>query len=319
MLLTVVLAVTALISVRFGSAEMSASEFISGLLRVEGAETESTIIYSIRLPRVAAGLVAGVGLSVSGVLLQSVTDNSLASPNIIGVNSGAGFFVILFLSLFPSQIYTLPIAAFAGAFLTTMLIVAISGKFDSSKVSIILAGIACTSVLNAGISFFSLIDSDVLTSYNYFSIGGFSGVKLKNLLVPAAIIALCVLVSLCCSRSINILCLGDSVASSLGVGVKRLRMMCLICASASAAAVVSYAGLLGFVGLVVPHIARRLVGNSTRHLIVTSMMCGGILVMLADLLGRILFAPSEIPVGIVMSLIGAPFFLALLLKKRGNL
>lgn len=274
------------------------------------------ILTYLRIPRAAAALVAGVGLSVSGVLLQSVTGNALASPNIIGVNAGAGFCCILLLNFFPQFWAALPLAAFAGAFATTLLIVTVARRISASPGTVILAGIAFTTLLNAGISFLSLLDSDVLSSYNAFSIGGLSGVKMEQLYLPAVIVAVCLAVCLALSRQIHLLCLGDTLAGSIGVRTGVIRMVCLICASASAAAVVSFAGLLGFVGLVVPHISRRLCGNRTGPLLVTSSLVGAILVILADLLGRVILAPTEIPVGILMAFIGAPFFFILLVRRR---
>lgn len=274
------------------------------------------ILTYLRIPRAAAALVAGVGLSVSGVLLQSVTGNALASPNIIGVNAGAGFCCILLLNFFPQFWAVLPLVAFAGAFATTLLIVTVARRISASPGTVILAGIAFTTLLNAGISFLSLLDSDVLSSYNAFSIGGLSGVKMEQLYLPAVIVAVCLAVCLALSRQIHLLCLGDTLAGSIGVRTGVIRMVCLICASASAAAVVSFAGLLGFVGLVVPHISRRLCGNRTGPLLVTSSLVGAILVILADLLGRVILAPTEIPVGILMAFIGAPFFFILLVRRR---
>lgn len=304
--------------IAFGSVKIEPEMFIKGLLLNEEAQSQSIIIYHLRIPRVIAGLIAGIGLSVSGVLLQSVTNNDLAGPNIIGVNAGAGFFCILLLSFFPTMIKFLPFAAFIGAFLTTLLILIIVKKVNSAKGTVILAGIAVTTLLNAGISFLSLLDSDVLTSYNSFSIGGLRGVEFGELIIPSVIIAVCLIVSLIFSRQTYLLCLGDSVASSLGVKTKTVRFIGLICASASAAAVVSFAGLLGFVGLVVPHISRRICGNEPKKLLITSSFVGAVTVITADLLGRILFAPTEIPVGVLMAVIGAPFFLFLLITRRST-
>ena len=298
-----------------GSSKLSLSEVFAGLFSEENTKI-SVIIRHIRLPRMLAALLAGVGLSVSGVLLQGVTDNGLASPNIIGVNSGAGFLTILMLSCFPHAVFALPFAAFFGAFLTTLLIVWTANRIGSSKTTIILAGMALTTILNAGISFISLLDTDVVAVYNYFSVGGLSGVTMERLLIPAVLIFLSLGVSLLLSPKISLLCLGDSLASSLGVRVRFLRIVCLLCASASAAAVVSFAGLLGFVGLIVPHIARRLTGGGMTKALLSSSLVGGTIVMLADTIGRTLFAPTEIPVGIVMALVGAPFFLVLLLRRR---
>lgn len=298
-----------------GSAALTIEEVITGLF-TDRDNRLSVIIRHVRLPRMLGALLAGIGLSVSGVLLQGVTDNGLASPNIIGVNSGAGFMTILTLSLFPEAIFALPFAAFFGAFAATMLILWLSNRIGSSKATIILAGMALTAVLNAGISFISLLDPDVIAAYNAFSIGGLSGITIEALLVPAVLIFFSLGIALLLSSQISTLCLGDSLASSLGVRVKRLRMLSLVCASACAAAVVSFAGLLGFVGLIVPHIARRLTGGNMTKVLAGAALTGAIIVLFADTLGRTLLAPTEIPVGIVMALIGAPFFLVLLFRRR---
>ncbi|MBO5037790.1 MAG: iron ABC transporter permease [Clostridia bacterium] len=315
-ILFLALLVSCALGIIFGSVKIEPEMFIKGLVWSEDALNQSIIIYHLRIPRVLAGLLAGVGLSISGVLLQSVTGNDLAGPNIIGVNAGAGFFCILMLSFFPTMLKFLPIAAFTGAFLTTLLILLIVKKVNSKRSTVILAGIAVTTLLNAGISFLSLLDSDVLASYNSFSIGGLRGAEIDELIVPGIIIAVCFIISLLFSRQTHLLCLGDSVASSLGVKTKTVRFIGLICASASAAAVVSFAGLLGFVGLVVPHISRRICGSEQKNLLITSGFVGAILVIIADLVGRVLLAPTEIPVGILMAVLGAPFFLFLLIRRR---
>ena len=315
--LLLLMAALSLVAVSVGSAGYSLGEILRAVFSGEES-TIKVIIFNLRLPRLLQGVLAGVGLSVSGVLLQSVTGNDLASPSIIGVNAGAGFAVILLLSFFPGAAALLPPAAFLGAFLTTLLIMAIAGRADASKATVILAGIAVQALLNAGISFLSLLDADVLVSYSYFSAGGLSNTDIRLLWLPGAIILLGFSVSLACSGKIRLLCLGDDLARSLGVRVGRVRMLCLICASASAAAVVSFAGLLGFVGLIVPHLARRLTGSRTGPLLWVSALTGSILVLTADLLGRVLFAPSEVPVGIVMAFIGAPFFFYLLLRRRSE-
>lgn len=315
-ILSILLLLAVLLAARTGSAAMSAAEFFGGLLQRRGYETQSRILYAVRLPRVLSAVVAGAGLSASGVLLQSVTGNDLAGPNIIGVNSGAGLAVMLLLFFAPRAALATPFAAFAGAFLTTLLIVSVSTRVGGSKASVILVGIAVSAILNAGISFLSLLDTDVLASYNYFSVGGLSGVLPQQLPVPAAIILVSIGCAWLLAGKIDILCLGDSVAVSLGVRVTALRTVCLMLASACAAAVVSFAGLLGFVGLMVPHIARRLCGSATGRLLPVAVLTGSILVVLSDLLGRILFRPSELPVGVLLALLGAPFFFWLLMRRN---
>lgn len=318
LLLLVLLAGVGLLSVRLGSVELGGEAFLGGLLGRPGYEKYTLILYQLRLPRIIGAVLAGAGLSLSGLLLQNVTGNDLAGPNIIGVNAGAGFAVILLLFLAPGTVLWTPVAAFVGAFLTTLLIVFTARKLNGARSTVILAGIAVTAVLNAGISFLAMLDSDVLVAYNDFSIGGLSAVSWKQLGIPALIIGCSLLLTAYFGRQINILCLGDSLAMSLGVNVRQLRLVTLIVASASAAAVVSFAGLLGFVGLVVPHICRKLWGGELRRLLPLTALTGAILVLAADLAGRVLFAPSEISVGIVMALLGGPFFFALLLTRRNS-
>ncbi|MBQ7922502.1 MAG: iron ABC transporter permease [Clostridia bacterium] len=316
-ILSAVLVCLFLCAVRFGSAPMSAKAFWSAMLGKEGFETERLILFSVRLPRAIAGLLAGIGLSVSGVLLQSVTDNALAGPNIIGVNAGAGFASALMLSFLPAASPFLPAASFAGAFLTTLLIVLTAGR-SRSKTGVILAGIALTTLFNACISLLTLLNDDILISYNAFSIGGFAGVPTDRLLLPAIFILVSFSIALLFGRQMDALCLGEAGASVLGIPVRQVRLVCIFCASASAGAVVSFAGLLGFVGLVVPHITRKLTGCRGRALLFFSALFGGCVTIAADLAGRLILAPTEIPVGIMMAFIGAPFFLWLLFRRRNS-
>ena len=294
----------------FGSAPLSLSELVSG------AGVSRTILLGIRLPRVLAGLLAGIGLSCAGVLLQTVTSNDLASPNIIGINSGAGLAVILLLTLAPKAGAWLPMGAFCGAFGAALVILAAGSRLGSSRSGILLIGIAITTLFNAAISFLSLLDEGILAQYNHFTVGSLRAIRLGDLLVPGILIFVSFCAAMALSGRLSVLSLGDAAASALGVRVKGLRIAAMACAAACAAAVVSFAGLLGFVGLVVPHIARALTGERPARLLPVAALSGGILVILADLLGRTLFAPSELPVGILMSLIGAPYFLILLIRRK---
>lgn len=310
--------VTFIAATVFGSAQMDLHSLIGGLLKKDGFVTESTILYSLRLPRLLGAILAGVGLSCSGMLLQSATGNALASPNIIGVNAGAGFAVILVMAFLPSAISLLPFAAFIGAFCATMFILFLSSKISLSKSSVILSGVAVTALLNAGISLISYFDADLIALYRDFSVGGLSSVAYEKIKIPALLIFLSVVICFIISSRIDTLCLGDSLALSLGINVKSLRLICLVLASLMAGAVVSFAGLLGFVGLVVPHIAKKLTERGIGINLLHSCLIGAILVPLSDLFGRIILAPTEVPVGIIMSLIGAPFLFYLLLRRKSH-
>lgn len=308
----------ALLSLTVGSTAIPLHDLLCGLVGKEGYETPRLILTAIRLPRLLGAILAGVGLSLSGTLLQSTLSNDLASPNTVGVNAGAGLFVILCLALFPTLSTALPLFAFCGAFLTALLILGLARRMGSSKATVILAGIACTTLFQSLISLISIADTDILISYNAFSVGSLSLLRMEQLILPTFLIALCLLLAIALSARIEALSLGDAIASSLGIRVGALRASALLIASLSAAAVVSFAGLLGFVGLIVPHLSKKLVGGSLRLRIITAPMIGAIVVILSDLLGRVLFYPSEIPVGVIMSLLGAPFFLFLLLSRRSK-
>lgn len=313
--LTGILLLTMAAGLCFGSTPLSVSRVMTALTG-KGERNILLILQQIRLPRVLAGALAGMGLSTAGVLLQTVTANELASPNVIGINSGAGVAVILALTLFPASGRLLPFGAFAGAFGAAMVILAAGSRLGGSRSGILLIGIAITTLLNAAISFLSLLDEGILAQYNHFTVGSLKAIRLDELLLPALIIFAALAVSMFLSARLGVLCMGDEAASALGIRVKRLRIGAMACAAACSAAVVSFAGLLGFVGLVVPHIARRLAGQKPGRLIPCAALVGAIVVVLADLLGRTLFAPSELPVGILMSLIGAPYFLILLCRRK---
>lgn len=316
--LGIVLFALCLLSLRLGSADISWSDFFKGLCDTKKETPIGVIIYSVRLPRLISSIVAGVGLGISGNVLQCVTGNKMASPGLIGVSSGAGFAVILTLSVAPGLFSFIPLFAFLGAFASTLFIVTVSKKIGMSKGTVVLVGLAFSAILSASISFMSLIDTDVLVSYNAFSIGSLSGLHIEELVLPslmvAAVFGLCMMLS----GKMDMLCLGDMTAHSLGVNVSRVRIFAMLLASASAAAVVSFAGLLGFVGLMSPHIARLFTRENMKNLIPVSALVGAVLVLGADLVGRVCFAPGEMPVGIFMALLGAPFFLCLLLFKGGR-
>lgn len=310
------LIITFVLGLALGSVNLGLKEIYQGLK--DPFSTAYIIILQLRLPRVCAAALAGFALAVAGAVLQNVTNNHLCAPNIIGINAGAGFVVMVMLCFMSKLWIWLPIGAFAGALVTTFIVMSLAfyGGNRTQGTTIVLAGVAISSILNAGISFLSLRYPDVLTSYTAFSVGGFVDVSLVRLAFPAVIIAAAFIVLQCLAAKLNILCLGDEMAQSLGVNVKSIRIIALTASAALCAAAVSFAGLLGFVGLIVPHIARYFSQHDMRFQLGLSGIAGAILTILSDLGGRLLFAPSELPAGIIMALIGAPFFLYLLISRR---
>ncbi len=313
----IVLVALCLLSLRCGSVYIPLSDFFTALFG-KTSTPYGVIIHSVRIPEMLAAVLAGTGLGISGHILQSITDNKMASPNLIGVSQGAGFGVIVLLYFFPSLYVLTPLFAFGGAFLSTLVIIALSRKIGLTTASVILVGLAFSSVLTAGISLISLLDSDVLVSYNGFSIGSLSNIPLKQLTIPFIMISVCFVLSAAMSKKCDMLLLGDEVASALGEKPSSIRVIFMLIASMCSGAVVSFAGLLGFVGLMSPHIARVFVKENSRTLLPASALTGSCLVLLSNLLSKVLFSPSNIPVGIVLSSFGALFFLGILLFRGGK-
>lgn len=305
-LLILLLGAAILVSLRFGSQPLTFAELLSDSL---------AIFLYIRLPRTVAALLAGAALAAAGVLIQAVLNNTMASPNVIGVNAGAAFFALLASTLFPGTVALAP-AAFAGALCTTLFIYGLATRAGLSRSTLILAGVAVSSILNAGVDTLSLLFSDAAIGSTAFMLGGFSGITLNRVGSASWYLFVGFLLALFLSAELNILQLGEESALSLGLSVKRTRFLAILAAALLAGASVSFAGLLGFVGLLVPHMARRLIGPDNRWLIPAAALLGASFVLLCDVLARILFAPYEIPVGIVMSLLGGPFFLYLLLRHK---
>ena len=303
-------------SCTLGSTGASTKNAISSLFNGNFKHTDFIIIFYIRLPRTLAAILAGFALAVSGVIIQAVLSNPMAAPNVIGVNSGAGFMSALVIAFFPGAIWILPFAAFAGALCACLFIYALSVKTSASKLTITLVGIAVGSILNAGINTIKVLFPDSVYDTDVFMIGGFSGVTYNKLIFASIIILVSLVAAFLLARDIDILCIGENTAKSLGQNVMLLRLILLIIASALAGAAVSFAGLLGFVGLLGPHIMRKFVGNRHRLLIPAGAMFGGCLVLLCDIFARTAFAPYEIPVGIVLSIIGGVFFVSLVLTSR---
>lgn len=276
------------------------------------------VFFSIRLPRVFAALLSGLAFSVSGLLIQKATGNGLSSPNIIGVNSGAGASVLLFLSLAPDMFAILPLVAFVGAIISVSIVFLISSltKRVSSSVSLILSGVAVNALFNAVISTISSLDPETMASYSAFSIGGFSGIYSSMLRVPALLIIISIVFSFLLSDRMDVISLGDEIASSMGYRPFGIRILLISIASLLAASAVTFSGLLGFVGLVTPHVASFLTSGNSRRTLILSALIGPSLVMLSDLAGRTVISPSELPAGVFMAIIGVPFFIFLLLRRN---
>ena len=316
------LACTAVLGIVIGSTSVGLGDVLALAFGTgTGAnQTAANVILNIRLPRVLAALLAGAALAQAGALIQAALDNPMASPNVIGVNAGSGFFVLLAACVFPNAFGLAPVAAFLGALCVAGLIFAVAGLGGSSRLTVVLAGMAFTAIFTAGMNAILIVNPDAYVGASGFLVGGLSGVKLSEIFTPGCAICAVLILGLLQGTRLNLLSLGEHQAHSLGLNVRRTRLVALVTAAALAGCAVSFAGLIGFVGLIVPHVTRALVGHDNRRVLVISPLLGGLLVCLCDLLARTMFAPYEIPVGIVLSLLGGPFFVYLILRRgKGGL
>ncbi len=314
-LLAGLLALSGVASLAFGAVSIPPGEVIAALLGRGSGTTASIVLYA-RLPRLCGCLLAGAALACAGVIIQGVLNNPLAAPNVIGVNSGAGLATALCCALAPGAVRWTPLAAFLGALIGVLLVLFIAERAGAARITLVLAGVAMSSMFGAGIDAVVTFVPDALSGYTDFRVGGVKNLSMARLAPAFWVILIALLIALSLSNELDLLLLGRETAQSLGLPAKWLRLALLMVAAALAGAAVSFAGLLGFVGLLVPHIMRRLLGEDSFPLLLSSALGGGLLLTVCDLASRLIFAPFELPLGVVLSLAGGPFFIWLLLKQR---
>lgn len=312
-----------LISLQMGSMTISPKEVVRTLVG-EGTDQQKLVLLEFRLPRMVTALLVGAALATSGTILQSVSQNELADPGILGINSGAGLAVVLFIYFFQgtevvlaSSVFALPFFALVGALSAAFLIYAFAWKQGITPIRLILVGVA----LNAGFGAFMIViqlrmDENDFMQATYWLTGNIWGSSWGSVLSILPWIIILIPIAWRKGRMLNIMRLGDPASVSLGIPVERSRLLLLVLSVALAAAAVSVAGAISFLGLVAPHIARRLVGPRHQVALPTAALIGALILLFADMIARNVLAPSEIPVGILVAILGAPYFLYLLLKIR---
>lgn len=314
--LVLLAAVSALLSLCLGAVAVAPGEILPALLG-RGGGTAAQIVRYVRLPRTCGCLLAGAALAASGTIIQGVLGNPLAAPNVIGVNAGAGFLTAVSAALWPAWTAAVPFAAFLGALGGVLLVLFIAQRTGASRMTLVLAGIAVSGMFSAGIDAVLTFFPDALNGYTDFRVGGAANLSMARVTPAFWMILAAFLAALSLSGELDVLLLGEETARSLGLPAGRLRLVLLTLAAALSGAAVSFVGLLGFVGLIAPHIMRRLAGeDSSARLLCASALGGASLLTLCDVLARTLFAPYELPVGVVLSLLGGPFFIWLLLRQR---
>ncbi|NMD37566.1 MAG: iron ABC transporter permease [Christensenellaceae bacterium] len=310
--------ISAMLGITFGSTSLSFAEITDAFGKGFNSSAGTRIFAYVRLPRTLASLVCGAALSVSGTVIQGVLANRLASPSIIGVNAGAGLAVTLCTAFGIMGGWQLSLFSFIGAFTTVMLVSLGSKRWGASRGTVILIGVAMNSLLGAISDTITTFIPEVGLMSKDFKIGEFSSVTYQKL-IPATIIILIVIAILyTLHNELDILTLGEENAKGLGLNTSLMRTLFLLFAALLAGCAVSLAGLLSFVGLLVPHAVRRVAGSKSSNLIGLCSLYGAAFVCLCDTLARTAFSPYEIPVGIIMAYLGAPFFVFILIKGRGG-
>ena len=307
------LVLAAVIAIGLGSVRVAVPDILSALFTTNGETKFDTIIFDIRLPRVLLALIIGANIAISGALLQAVMGNPLADPGLTGVTSGAAACVLVIMLVFPEYTYLVPIAAFIGGVIAALIVYMLAWRRTGiTPITIILSGVAVNALCGGIVGFLSIIYSDRLPSAVQWLNGSLAakGNNALMMIYPYAIIGW--ILSIFAIRKANIIRLGDQVAVNLGENVTRIRIVLSLLAVFLAAVSVAAIGMIGFVGLIVPHMARMLVGSDYKYMLPMSMILGALVLLLADTGGRTLFAPLDIPAGILMAVIGAPYFLYLM-------
>jgi len=311
---TVLLVAVIIYSAITGSIKMNTLEFIKAFLGEENPDY--TVIKDLRFPRIIVALFAGAALSVAGVLLQAVMRNPLADAGVIGISAGASFIQLLVITLFPTMFFFTPLLAFLGGAFACFLVLTLSWKSGLNPLKIILVGIAINAM------FTGLTEAFVtLCSYMNIMVGGVGGSNLSmrtwsNVSLITFYGAIGLIIAILLTSWCNLLTLQDKTAKSLGFNVTRARLIIAATAVLLAAISTATAGVIAFVGLLIPHISRRLVGSDHKWLIPFSALAGALLILTADTLGRILVAPLEIPASTIMAIIGGPFLIFLIRKDK---
>jgi iron complex transport system permease protein len=329
--LIALLAVIALAAISLGSISIAPSRVIDVLFGVDGVKQldfarDALVITQIRIPRLLLGGVVGAGLAVSGAVMQGLFRNPLADPGLIGVSSGAGFAAAVAIVL-GGQIASgaaanfpfifLPVAAFCGALGSTLMLYVVASRGGRTSMAVmLLAGIAFGALAGAGIGWLSYISDDrQLRDLTFWSMGGLGGATWGKVGIVLPMILPTLVAMPFLAHGLNAIALGEAEAFHLGVNVQRLKSAAILLVSVAVGASVACSGMIGFVGIIVPHLLRLSVGANYRFLLPASALLGAALLVGADIIARTIVAPSELPIGIITATIGAPFFIWLLLRR----
>jgi iron complex transport system permease protein len=327
--LSIVLVVVLILAMRIGTVEMEPTLTLSIILRrlfgldfgLAWSPAQESIIWQIRLPRVLAAAVVGAGLAAAGVVFQGLLRNPMADPYLLGTSAGAALAATIAfaipLTLGFVTFGLVPFASFVGALAAVLVVYRLANVGMYTPITtLLLAGFAVSSLLGALMSALMLLSRGTLERVVLWTLGGVSASGWNMLLIVTPLIAFGIISAFTLSKDLNAFLLGEEQAASLGINVERKKFVLLTVGALMTGAAVALSGLVGFVGLIVPHFTRILLGPDHRVLLPASVLCGAIFLVIADLLARTLLAPQEIPLGVITALIGAPFFIVLLRRTK---
>ena len=329
--LAALLAVTAIVSLGIGASGTSLWTALAQTIRGEEIGTrEAVVLFDIRLPRLALGVAIGAALAVSGAVMQGLFRNPLADPGLVGVGAGAGLGAITAIvlgSVLPFALkdalsyYLVPLAAFFGGWATTLLLYRLSTHRGRTSVAVMLLGGIALGALAGAISgiLIYMADDAQLRDLTFWGLGSLAGATWDKVFIAGPLILLALATTPFLARSLNALALGESPANHLGIPVQRMKNISILTVAAATGAAVAVSGGIGFVGIVVPHLLRILIGPDHRYLFPCAALLGATLLVAADMISRTIIAPAELPIGIVTATLGGPFFLWILLRNRSLL
>lgn len=319
-----------LVALGIGAVNIQLSQLIGILFNHTSDSLESAVVWEIRLPRIVLAMVVGAGLSACGAIMQAIFRNPLADPSLIGISSGAALGAVMTIVLGSTLltgfseavgIYAVPVGAFLGCLAVCAVIYRLSsfaGQF--TIISLLLAGIAVNAIVGAIIGILTLISTDQqLRDLTFWSMGSLAGNHFAMMLPSLLVITLCCIASLRLVKPLNLYLLGEVQAKHLGVNTTHLKKKAFVYTALCTGAAVAITGIIGFVGFIVPHLMRLILGSDHRYLLPASMLGGALLLCLADLLARTIILPAELPIGLLTSALGGPFFLIMLLKTYQHL
>ncbi len=326
--LVIALVVTCVISLGSGQYALSPSQIIGILLHAIGIDTpwapevatDAGVILNIRLPRLVLGLLVGAALAVSGVLMQAIFGNPLADAGVVGVSSGAalGAATSLTFGLSALGLWTTPLLAFAGGLIAVLAVYFISRSGGRTEVvTLLLTGIAINAIAGAGLAFLTFLGTtSTREQIVFWQLGSLNGALWPNIAMVAPLVAIGTIVALVVAGRLDLFSLGERTARHLGVRVELLRVVVIVTVALLVCAAVAFAGIIGFVGLVIPHLMRMILGPAHLPLVIASAVGGALLIAVADLVARTAVPMADMPIGMITSLVGGPFFLWLLVRTR---